>query len=442
MGRVRVLVAVTAVLLTAGVFGLSPSQAQAQGSFQDEIANLRSPNTGTRVKAAKALGKSGRLEAIPALTQSMRDPEVKVRRASVDALRAYTSSEAVDGLLVGLLDGDKSIRREALTSLLEVYAGAGNAELGGSSLSWITGGRKRTPGLNGLVPVDPRVVDGVAGRLQDEESSLRRRAAYTLGVLGAEAGVAPLSAALFDGDKGVQRETVMALGKIGSDAAGAALRSALGGAVNDVSGDVVDALGQMQYKPAATELVEIYDSNVNKLGDRALRSLALMGAPEARGIFYYQMTSKKAEQRLWAVEGLGRLEDSSMIPGLMKDFLREPEPSVQLAYCFALTNLGRHEFVDRIALDLGNKKRREQAHEYAVELGSPLLSEFVKYLSDPVPEVRKELAVVLMEIGDPEAIPHLQPLVGDTNSDVADRANRAIARLQQGRMTASATQQP
>ena len=228
----------------------APSPVSAQSSFQDEIANLRSPNVGTRVDAAKALGKSGRPEAIPALTEAMRDPEVKVRRETVKALRTFTSSEAVDGFLVGLQDEDKVVRRDALIAVLEVYVGAGNAEIE-STLSWITGDRKRTPGLKGLVPVDPRVEDSVAARLQDEEPAIRRRAAYTLGMLGAETQVAALSSSLYDGDKSVRREAIHALAEIGSDSAGEALRDALGGAANDLTGDVVDALGRMKYKPAA-----------------------------------------------------------------------------------------------------------------------------------------------------------------------------------------------
>jgi hypothetical protein len=35
-------------------------------------------------------------------------------------------------------------------------------------------------------------------------------------------------------------------------------------------------------------------------------------------------------------------------------------------------------------------------------------------------------------LGDPDAISRLQPLVSDPNSNVADRANRAIERLRRG----------
>ena len=103
-----------------------------------------------------------------------------------------------------------------------------------------------------------------------------------------------------------------------------------------------------------------------------------MGADEARGVFLFSNDEQEGRaQRRWAVEGLGRLDDPGMVPGLIKDFLREPDPVVQLAYCFALANLGNREFVDRVALDLGNKKRRHQARAYAVELGDDLLDELV-----------------------------------------------------------------
>jgi len=436
MGRVHLVVLATVV--SAIILILSSPATAVQSSFQDEIANLKSPNVATRVKAAKALGQSKRPEAIPALTEAMRDPELKVRKQTVFSLRGFNSTDAIDGLLLGLRDEEKGIRNEAMVAVLEIYVGAGNAELGGP-LAFFLGPRYKTPKLNGLIPVSSEVVTSLEARLQDEELVLRRRAAYTLGLLGAADAVDSLGAALSDPQKDVRMEAVSALAGIGNDAAGEALRGTLSIAASDASfaGHVVDALGQMKYLPAGPELVSIYDGNVNNLGDRALRSLALMGAPDARGVFYYQMTSKRFEQRRWAAEGLGRLSDKSLIPGMMKDFLREPDPSVQLAYCFALARLGQREFVDRIALSLGSKKLQEQAHEYAVELGSPLLNELVTYLSDPVPEVRKEMAQVLMEIGDPAAIPYLKPLLSDPDMEVADRANRAIARLQQGDLSAS-----
>jgi HEAT repeat protein len=65
------------------------------------------------------------------------------------------------------------------------------------------------------------------------------------------------------------------------------------------------------------------------------------------------------------------------------------------------------------------------------------MSELVTYLSDPVSTVRREMVQVLMDIGDPAAIPYLEPLLRDSDSKVSDWANRAIARLQRVQTTAS-----
>jgi len=193
MGRVQLAVLATVV---SAIILSSPAIA-VQSSFQDEIANLKSPNAATRVKAAKALGQSKRPEAIPALTEAMRDPELKVRKQTVFSLRGFNSTDAIDGLLVGLGDEEKGIRNEAMVALLEIYVGAGNAELGGP-LSFFLGPRYKTPKLNGLIPLSSEVVTSLEARLQDEEPVLRRRSAYTLGVLGAADAVDSLGAALSD----------------------------------------------------------------------------------------------------------------------------------------------------------------------------------------------------------------------------------------------------
>lgn len=433
------------LLVFAACFALiaasAASQQLSQTSFQDEIANLKSPNVSTRVDAAKALNRAGRLEAIPALTEAMRDPEAKVRKAAADALRSFNSTEAIDGLLIGLRDENATIRKVCLIASLELYVGPGNAEYT-SGFGWLLANRNRTPGLDGLVPVDPRVVDGVELRLQDEEPSLRRRAAFTLGMLGAPAAVDGLGNSLYDMDKSVRLEAVQSLARIGTDTAGEQLVRGLNESSKDIAGPVIDALGEMKYLPASTELIRIYDGNINGEAERALIALARMGAPDARGIFYHQMTNRKPSQRRWAVEGLGRIDDPQLVSGMLKDFLREPDASVQLAYCFSIANLGIPEFVDRVALSLSDRVLRDQAYEYAVELGDELLDQLVSYLSDPVAEVRGEMAIVLMQVGNPAAIPHLEPLLADSNAKVADQANRAISRLQQGRMTASSSSVP
>ena len=253
-----------------------------------------------------------------------------------------------------------------------------------------------------------------------------------------------LGTSLADPSKDVRTEAVEALTLIGGEEAGAQLVAGLSEPSRQIQGQVVEALGRLRYAPAADELLAVYDDWQGKeLGDKALTALALIGAPQSRGVFLQNMTSVSSQRRRWAVEGMGRLRDENLRTSLTKDFLREPDASVQSAYCFALSLIGRPEFIDRLALNLSDPMLREQSMSYLVELGGPFMAELVLYLADPVAEVKKGMAYVLEQIGDPNAIPYLRPLLSDPDPQVADWANRAIAHLERvGAAVEPATSEP
>src|SRR5688500_16433348 len=117
MRAVRHPVAV-AVVLAAVPAGAA---AAAKPSFEDLVANLKSPNAGTRQEAAAALGKSRRREAVTPLAALIRDPEVRVRLEVVRALRALRDVSGVPALLASLGDGDRGVREEAIGTLVEIY---------------------------------------------------------------------------------------------------------------------------------------------------------------------------------------------------------------------------------------------------------------------------------------------------------------------------------
>lgn len=415
----------------AALVALTQDQAWAmQERVQDDLADLRSPNASTREEAAKNLARAARPEAIGPLTEAMRDPEVDVRREVVKALRAQLDPEAIDGLLLALRDEDKDVRHEALGGLVDIYIPPDQRRPINRFLAVFKDQQPR-PAVRPTMAVDERVILGLEARLQDDEESLRRQAAFALGVLRAESAVDSLGMALGDPSKSVRTEAVEALTTIGGDGAGAELLTALSEPSRDIQGQVVDALGRIRYLPAAPQLLTIHEGWQGKeLGNKSLTALSLMGAPEARGVFLQNMTSGNASHRRWAAEGLGRLRDENLRSSLTKDFLREPDESVQAAYCFALTLIGRPEFIDRLALNLASPTLRQQSMDYLVELGSPFLAELVPYLSDPVPDVKKGMAYALEQIGDPAAIPYLKPLLTDSDPTVADWANRAIATLE------------
>src|SRR5512133_1026349 len=76
----------------------------AEDSFDDLVANLKSPTAATRQSAAAALGKSRRREAVAPLSALVRDPESRVRLEVVNALRALRDLSAVPAVVTSLQD--------------------------------------------------------------------------------------------------------------------------------------------------------------------------------------------------------------------------------------------------------------------------------------------------------------------------------------------------
>ena len=93
-GLVRALVA----LLALGVGPSAVVSAAGRLTFEDLVANLKSPNSKTRQESAAALAKSRRREAIAPLSALVHDPEVKVRMEVVRALNQLRDVSAVPAL--------------------------------------------------------------------------------------------------------------------------------------------------------------------------------------------------------------------------------------------------------------------------------------------------------------------------------------------------------
>ena len=163
-------------------FVAAPS-ARAEESFEDLLANLKSPTARTRENAAEALGKTRRREAVAPLSALVRDPEPRVRMAVVDALRRLRDTSGVPALVTSLQDGDPAIRDQAISAIVEVY---GDRERGGPIdrfLETFSDEYDRTS-IAPYAAVDPAAYRGLAGALRDEKKNVRVDAAFAIGILG------------------------------------------------------------------------------------------------------------------------------------------------------------------------------------------------------------------------------------------------------------------
>jgi len=411
---------------------LVPAQVRgaAKPSFEDLVANLKSPSARTRLEAAAALGKSRRREAVTPLAALVRDPEWRVRLEVVRALRELRDLSAVPAVVTAMGDGDLKVREEAIGSLVEIYAERDRVTPVGRFLDLFSDEEERSS-VGPYVAVDPAAYQALGTALRDEDTNIRQYAALAVGILDGRSVVPQLIAALKDPDDGVRGAAATALGKVGTPADGKNLIPLLADESTEVRRRVLLALGVLRVKEAGPALRTMYEANRRKeLGVKVLAALSRIADPAQADLLRELVQDPDPERKRLAVEGLGRISDPSMIPAFKKDYQRErSSEELRLAYSFALTRLGDRAFLDSLVLCLPSRTLGSRCRAYILEMGKEILPELYPYLNDPDADVRGTLADILATMGEPEAIPRLGPLVNDPSRDVADRANRAIERL-------------
>jgi HEAT repeat protein len=424
---VRIPAAVACVLLAA-----VSADAAAKPSFEDLVANLKSPNAATRQEAAAALGKSRRREAVTPLAALVRDPEAKVRLEVVRALRALRDVSGIPALVTSLTDGDREVREEAIGTLVEIYTERDRVGPVGRFLEIFSDEYDRAS-IAPYAVVDPTVEQGLAGALRDADPAIREQAALALGILNARSTLPALANALKDPDPGVRGAAATAIGKVGTAAEGTALIPLLADEDAEVRNRVLQAIGVLRVREAGPTLRQMYEANRRRESAvRVLGALSRIADPAQADLFQEVVQDPDPERKRLAIEGLGRISDPPRLPAFKKDYQREKSDELRLAYSFALTLLGDRAFVDTIVLNLPSRTLGTRSRNYLLEMGSDVLPDLYPYLGDPDPEVRAVLCDVMALIGDVEAVARLTPLINDPSPKVADRANRAVERLRRG----------
>jgi HEAT repeat protein len=407
------------------------------------LANLKSPTNKTRLQAANDIAEQSCPDGVPALSEIVRDPDVEVRLAVVKALRKLHDHRGISALTTLTRDGSPDVRLEAVRGLMETYCESSRR----GSIDRILDVFSDDDDLSVIAPweeVDPEVHKALAERLRDEEATIRKSAATALGVLLGRIAINDLQTALSDPDGGVRAQAVTALERIGAVQVGNALVPLLGDDSADVRARAISAVMTLRVTDAAPVLRQMYEMNQPRgLQVTVLAALSHIGDPRQRDFLIGLAQDPDPEKRRWAIEGLARISDRSLLGAFKKDFQRERDENLRLAHAFALTLLGDRAFIDSLVLGLSSRATGSRCRTYLLELGRAYLADLYPYLGDPDAGIRAELANVLGELGDPSAIPHLEPLIRDPSARVADAANRAVDRLRrmQGRISTDAGQE-
>ena len=426
MNRYLGTVSALCLMLCGPVEGASPS-------FDDLVANLKSPNVKTRQEAASNLGKSRRREAVPHLAAAVRDPEVKVRMEVVRALRELRDLAGVPALVSAMSDEEPKVREESIGSLVELYSQKERSGAVRRFLELFSDEYDRAS-VGSYAEVDASVYRALGTALRDEQKDIREAAALALGILGGRSEVPGLVAALNDLESGVRGAAASALGKVATAEEGKALIPLLADESPAVRKRVLHAIGTLRIREAGPALREMYEANRRKeAGLKVLETLSRIGDPAQADLFREVVQNPDPERKRLAVEGLGRVSDASLLPAFKKDYQRERSDDLKVAYAFAITLLGDRAFLDSIVLGLTSGSLGRRCRDYILEMGPGILPDLYPYLGDAEAGVRAALCDIIGEMGDPGAIPRLTPLIDDPSAEVADRANRAVERLRRTR---------
>ncbi len=417
-------------LVAALVVSVTQAPVLAASSFDDLVANLKSPNAKTRVEAATALGRTRRAEAVTPLAAAIRsEPEAKVRLEVVRALRELRDLNGVPALVASMSDVEATVREEALGAIVEIYSDRERQGLVQKFLQTFSDDTDQ-PTISPFVTVDPAVYHALAQTLRDDNKAIREESAYAIGILDGRVVVNELVQSLQDVEPAVRAAAVTSIGRVGGPAEGEQLIPLLQDENAAVRARVLQAVGALRVQKAGPELRTMFEANRRKENaTKILEALSKVQDPAQADVFREVVRDIDPEKRRLAIEGLARVSDASMLAAFKKDYQRERNEDLRLAYSFALVRLGDRDFLDSIVLGLTSPTSGRRCRGYLLEIGPSILPELYPYLNDQDANIRAELCDIIGRMGDSGSITWLEPLVKDPSPKVADRANRAIERL-------------
>jgi HEAT repeat protein len=426
------------------LFGQAPSTGTTQGSTPPAsssttatnplIGLLKSPSEKVRIRAARDLGKSQDVSAIPALVEALSDPSEKVRREVVLALAQMHQPETLDAFIKASQDTNGEVCVLAVQSMVGYYTGTVPSPgfSGFVKKNWQRTVEHFNPDTTRVAPgisVDPKVVTALDATLKSTRSNRAScEAAKGLGILVARAAVPDLIQAAHSSDKNLSLESLNALSKIEDRSAGPQLVDLLDSPDKDIKQEACVTIGILRTRQAAPKLESIFENDADpKTKEKALEGLAYVGAPTSIPWFTKALESADKVTRTSAAEGLARAGDPKVLPELEKALTAERDADARLAIDFAMTALGKLDHLSDIVNELSSRARGDAARTYLIELArtNAFLPKLYPYLQSPNSDVRKGLCTVLMFSGDQTSLDQLDRLSHDPNGDVSAQALRA-----------------
>jgi len=387
----------------------APPQSLVGRPFEDVVRYLASPDPKLRVEAMRTLAQTAHPDAIGPIAQLVADPVDDVQLEALDTLLHFYLTEVPVG-----------------TKRVAVVFETGRKDPGEAAFA--IGPYQILPR-----PVPDAVRTSLAKAMRDDQARIRREATWTLGTIvpppAGAAAEASLAANLRDPDDDVRVAAARVAGAVRAASLGDALVAAMNDAKQDVQLAAMRALGDIGEKRASRALRERFLHDQHGQGaEAALDGLARLADPASQPVFFEQVTSRDADLRRAAFEGLARLGDVAAIRAVEARTGGEHDRRARLARAFALARDGGRGVPDLLKA-IGEDHLAEQVMAYLVELGRGHVKELLPALASPDVATRGRIVQVLGIVGGPEALQALEPSMRDPDPAVARAAEHAIARV-------------
>jgi HEAT repeat protein len=344
-----------------------------------------------RVVARDAMSRLELEEA--ALVATLEDSPSAIARAwAAYALGHSRSPEALTALLLGIEDGDESVRREVYDALGRLGDRAALPALSRAAVREPSAALRKRAERSAMMVASGRGrgldVSTELALLEGGDAADRLRAAEALGRSGDWRAMAPLVQAAREGDPELQKAALLALGELGDHRAVPALIEIATEGVGQARYAAIGALAFLGDELATPALVALLDSDDPGARQLSLRALAYYGAPEA-------------------VEGAVRL-------------LSDPVELVRVECLLAMERSrseGRVEALVTAAADPSPFVRAEAARVLGTTGSADAAAPLVAMLEDKEALVQLSAAEALAALGASSALPALERLLEKARND-------------------------
>jgi HEAT repeat protein len=394
----------------------APAPATPRASYDQVVAQLKSPDAEARRDSLRALGATAYPEAIAPISQLLTDPLDDIQLETIYTLLSFYHVEKPE-----VVD-----RRKGLTV---------------RPTSRLTAASQRIYDLGpyGLIPqpVPVELTNGLAQSMFDQNPKVRLESIYALGVMarppldGYAADALPRL--LQDSVEDIREAAARVIGGLRVATAGDALVGALNDKSTRVATAAMRALGDIKAWQSLQALTDQFNHSNGKgpRAEAAFDALARIAHASSQGLFTAQLSSSSANLRRLAAEGLARSGNREAAQQAGTTLATEKETDVLLAGAFAaVVGSGQASGgVTTLISALDNGANHEQAMAYLVELGPRAVPGLDQALASTDPATRERATLVLGFIGGSEALVLLERARGDSDLRVVRAAERAIARL-------------